>query len=271
MYQFIYDIDELKWFYDNILPPLNPTEVYFISLSARNKYLTDEEKGIFQLGRTEMFNKTIVRKREWERFLRTIRKFEINEGGYTTKNNSDIPQKCITCYININPSSTLQAISSFKKVLAEYEVEIASMALLGKKGDIENLGYRLSKLDNNLYTCYQNSRGKRYWIDIDMDVDKEYDIWNNRLFKEWMNSKKLNTFYFIDTKSGYHLLIKKDELKFNPQEIIDWITQDYLHYQHVESFNTNEFEIIQNFNEMIPVPGLFQGGYKVKVLNKGEV
>ncbi len=151
---FIHDIDELKFFYDNILPPLDKTDVYFISLSARNKYLTDEEKETLDLGRTEMFAKTIIRKREWDRFLRTIRKFECHVEGYTTKNGSPIPSKCIVMYININPSNTLQAIAGFKKVLSEYEVEIASIAL-NDRSNINNIAERLNKIDNSLYTAYQ--------------------------------------------------------------------------------------------------------------------
>lgn len=36
----------------NILPDLKDDEVYFLSLSARNKYLTDAERTLFGLGRT---------------------------------------------------------------------------------------------------------------------------------------------------------------------------------------------------------------------------
>lgn len=77
----IHDEEELKWFFDNILPELKPTETYFLSLSARSKYLTEEEKVSLELGYTEMFAKTIVRKRNWERFLRTVRKLECDERG----------------------------------------------------------------------------------------------------------------------------------------------------------------------------------------------
>jgi len=39
----------------NILPDLQKDEVYFVSLSARNKLLTPEERSFYSLGRTEMF------------------------------------------------------------------------------------------------------------------------------------------------------------------------------------------------------------------------
>lgn len=266
-YKIIHDEKELKYFYDNILPPLEPTDTYFVSLSARNKYLSEEERKILELGRTEMFCKSIIRVRDWNRFLRTIRKFECNKGGYTTKNNSSIPEKAIVCYININPSNTLQAIMKFKQVLAEYEVELASIALKGKK-NTTNISERLNKLDNSLMTAYQQSRGMKHYIDIDLDVDKEFEPYKSHSFKEFMINKGLKTYHWIDTKSGYHLLIKRDELKFNPQLLIERLTQDYLHYQHTQSYNEDTFEIIINKNEMIPVPGTYQGSYPVTILNK---
>ena len=284
MYQFIYDIDELKFFYDNILPPLETTEVYFISLSARNKYLTEEERIKYELGRTEMFCKEIVRKREWERFLRIIRKFECNEGGYTTKNNSNIPQKCITCYININPSETLQSLKHFNNIVSEYMDELAHIAFQ-KKGN-NNIAERLNKLDNNLMTCYQQSRGVRHWIDIDIDIPKDIKIGNDNKINKFLIDNNIKNYWWIDTKFGYHLLIKKKELKFDPNNIIifmydrirdillwneenriDAITITQEIYNKCE-LKAHDYEIIVNKNEMIPVPGLLQGEYLVRILNK---
>jgi hypothetical protein len=260
MYQFIYSLEELKYFYDNILPPLAPTEVYFVSLSGRNKYLTEKEKREFQLGRTEMFCKTIIRKQEWDRFLRTIRKFEVNDGGYTTKNNFNIPQKCITCYININPSETLQSLKHFNNIVNEYMDELAHIALDNRKNS-NNISERLNKLDNNLMTCYQQSRGIKHWIDIDMDVPKIFDFNNYKILEEYLNSKKIFTFHLLNTKSGYHLLIKKSELKMNPEEICNMIINNF-------DFNNEKIEVIINKNEMIPIPGTLQGDYPVKILYK---
>lgn len=280
-YSFIYDVEELKFFYENILPPLsNKSDVYFVSLSARNKYLTDEERRSLELGRTEMFSKNIIRKREWPRFLRTIRKFECHKEGYTTKNGNSIPEKCIVCYININPSNTLQAISNFKKVLSEYEVELASIALNGRTNS-NNIAERLNKLDNSLMTAYQQSRGEKVWIDIDIDT-KEGELYKNEAVKKFLNDKGIKTYYWVDTKSGYHLLIKRSELKFNPF-IICKALYDQLSLFYYDSYYNNSnipmtypeceikaysIEICINKNEMIPLPGTLQGGYPVKVLNK---
>ena len=272
MHKIISDVEELKYFFDNILPPLKSTEVYFVSLSARNKYLSEKEREQYCLGRTEMFAKNIVRKREWSRFLRTLRKYEVNEGGYTTKNDSNIPSKCITCYININPSDTLLALKAFKTVLEEYQFELANIAI--NKRDPENIANRVNKLDNNLMTAYQQAHGTRHWIDIDMDVPKDFDPLEKTSY--FLRSKGVNTFYLLDTKSGYHLLIKKEELTFNPSEIIEEVRNQLysffygkLHSDAKAVELTDASEIIVNKNQMIPVPGTLQGGYPVRVINKG--
>jgi len=270
----IADIDELKWFFDNVLPPLAPTEIIFLSLSARNKYLTEEERLHYGLGRTEMFTKTIVREHTWEKFLKTIRRFECNEAGYLTKNGLPIPSKTLVCYININPSNTLKALNEFNKIINEYMFELSNVAV--KSIPADNILNRINKIDNNLMTCYQQATGTRHWIDFDLDVDKGWKAHEDEVLKKWMLAKGLKTFYWLDMKSGYHLLIKKDELKFNPSELIeeinfcysDWVCDEYEGDLDTIHDKIDNAEIIKNDNAMIALPGTFQGGHIVRVLNK---
>ncbi len=73
VYKFIQDKYELKRFYDFILPDLLPNEVYFVSLSARNKYLTTEERYDLSLGRTEMFERRIIKKKNGIDFIEILK------------------------------------------------------------------------------------------------------------------------------------------------------------------------------------------------------
>lgn len=303
-YSFIYDEEEVKFFFDNILPDLAPTEVYFLSLSARNKYLTQEEREKYDLGRTEMFSKTIVRERDWFKFLRKIRRMECHKDGYLTRTGYSIPEKCIICYVNINPSNILTALHNFKIILGEYEMELASL-LLSNRRDTANIVKRLKGLDNNYYSCLQNNRGTKYWIDIDIDT-KDGALYNKKSVLDFLESKKLKNYWWIDTKSGYHLLIKRSELTFNPEEIVCFLYKELHSYydaeirnslileSHKDTFFIEKihntilssleiplktpspelrkklygYEIIINKNEMIPLPGTYQGGHKVTILNK---
>lgn len=267
------DIAELRWFYDHVLPPLAPLEVYYLSLSARSKYLSESDKSEIILGRNEMFAKSIIREHTWERFIRTIRKLECSEEGYTTKNNLPIPSKCIVCYLNINPSNTIKALYEFQKVYNEYMMELAEIAVRGR--DSENIMNRLNKIDNNLMTCYQKATGNRHWIDIDMDVDKAFSLHTNSEFLKYMNSKKICNYPIVETKSGYHVLInilELQEAKLNPYDIVATLDMLYTQYCDTAYGPGNDVfgkaEIILNKNAMIPLPGTIQGGHIVRVLNK---
>ena len=183
-----------------------------------------------------------------------------------------IPSKCMVCYININPSNTLKALNEFNKIINEYMFELSNIAI--NKLDSENIMNRLNKIDNNLMTCYQQAVGTKYWVDFDLDIDKSWKVYNEVVLKEWLPKKGILTYYWIDTKSGYHLLVYKEDLKFNPQELVDFIKQGYCNWLFYEyDYETaqeklNSCEIIKNNNAMIPLPGTFQAGHVVRVINK---
>jgi hypothetical protein len=257
----VHDEAELRWFFEAVMPPLAPTEVYFLSLSARNKYLTAEERTATGLGRTEMFAKTIVRSRNWELFIRSLRKLECDERGYTTKFNLPIPAKTMVCYLNINPSSTLGAMGGYQKIINEYTIEMAALAF--GKGDAGNFAARLNKLDNNMMTCYQQATGTKHYVDIDMDVPAGYDRTEVSAF---LMSKGLTKFWWVKTHSGFHLLLDRKQLSFNPQDVCEVAAAALCEQYDIDKLE--KVEIIINKNAMIPLPGTLQGGLPVVVLNK---
>lgn len=265
----IHDEEELKWFFDHIMPDLEATECYFLSLAARNKYLTSEERVEIELGRTEMFEKRIVRKKEWDRLLRTLRKLECDTRGYTTKTGSPIPSKALVCYFNINPSNTIRALANFQAIINEYFIELSTIAFEQKR-DSSNIANRINKIDNNLMTCYQQATGTRTWLDFDFDIPKSDAFL--ALYSTYLDENGFEGYYWVDTKSGYHLLLKKEQLKQNPQNLVDnAIEMIFSMFRRGgvmdESFSEN-WEIVYNKNAMIPMPGTYQGDHKVIIINK---
>lgn len=276
MHKIIHSEEELKWFYDNIVPKLEDSEAHFVSLSARNKYLTKEEQVSLALGRTEMFERRIIRKNNWRRFLRTIRKFEVNEKAYVTKNDSLIPSKAMVCYFNINPSDVLKAYRDFNKVVNEYMYELAQCAVT--KHRMDNILQRIGKMPTTLMNAYQKATGTRYWIDFDFDIDKDFLPYIQKIVEEIKNHE--GTAYIVDTKSGFHLLVSKDTKfsgNFNPKTIVDIgmesAKQDFYNKNpHANYVSLNDhlesIEIMHNKNAMIPLPGTWQAGHPVTVINK---
>lgn len=252
------DIGELQKFYDLAIPDLKPFEVFFLSLSARNKYLTEEERKDFGLGRTEMYARTILRERSFDKLVAKLRRFETNNGAYLTKKGKDIPDQANVVYWNINPSSTIKALKEFNSQVNEFQSEIIHIASQG--GDFNNLSHRMNKLDQLLMNCYQRNQNKTYWIDIDFDIPKDrYD-----LVEKLLEDFRLNGVHYlvIDTKSGYHIMIDRQTLNYNFNESISDCND--LAEDTVEDYHNN-YEIVVNKNNMIPLPGTYQAGHIVKV------
>lgn len=265
-YKILVSETELKWFFDNVMPPLESNEVYFLSLSARNKLLTEEQKERIQLGRTEMFERRIVRKSEWARLLRTIRKFETAHGSYTTKNNSAIPETAIVCYLNVNPSDILKAYNEFTHVMNDYMFELSQCAF--HKKDTTNIMYRISKQDVLLMNCYQKAKGTRHWLDFDFDVPKNEKTLSVVYQLVYAVQNRNGRAYIIETRGGYHVLIHKTtefDKSFNPSTI----AKDYYAMMlSVTPEYKENIEVIQNKNQMIPLPGTLHYDTMVSVLNK---
>lgn len=271
-YVLIGDESELRFFFDYVMPPLTKTEVFFLSLSARNKLLTDEEKERIQLGRTEMFSRKVVRKKEWDRFYRTIKKMETATGSYTTKNGSNIPSHAIMCYFNVNPSDSLKAYREFNQTMNEYMFELGQCASTGS--DASNVLDRIKKQDRLLMNCYQKNRGTRYWLDFDFDIPKEQYLLNHLYELVYEVQKRNGIAYIIETQGGYHVLVSKDtkfDKNFNPKTLIEMM--DRAIAQEITGVNTTSlkdlgYEIIHNKNEMVAIPGTYHYGKVVRILNK---
>jgi hypothetical protein len=254
-YVLLIDEDEFEKFYKHCVPELGPDEVFFISLSARNKYLTEQERRDLELGRTEMFARRLIRQRDFSRFTRTLHQLEVAEGGYLTKNNSNIPSKAIVVYFNINPSSTLKALQEFNSKVAEYQMELAQKAL--KKADPSDTLARMNKLDVLLMNCYQRNQVKSYWMDIDFDIPKDrYDI--VEILLNDLKEKGVG-YVVIDTKGGYHVLLNKKDLNYNFNESIKKCNEEAN-----KSWPEGDWgENVNNKNMMVPLCGCLQGGYLV--------
>lgn len=263
MYKIIHDEEQVRKFYRECLPRLKPTEVYFLSMAARNKYLDAAEREKYNLGRTEMYAKTIIRHDTEDEFVKHIRRLECDERGYTTRTGEPIPQKCIVCYVNIDPSSTPKALQAFMKVVGEYQTEAIAIAIGGNSG--ENFISRLNKIDNNLLTCYQQAHGKGLWVDIDIDIPEHNEP--TRTFTLMGIDATLYDFGLLEhgktiaTKSGYHVLVSTADINFNPTKIVDSLKTQ----MDVGDIKYTEIEI--NKSRMIPIPGTLQAGYPVRFVD----
>lgn len=79
-FKIVHDENELRTFHDLLTKhPIKKHCSYFISMSARNKYLSDEEKRQIDLGRTEMFSRKIVPDDDFSTYKRIVYSYETNK------------------------------------------------------------------------------------------------------------------------------------------------------------------------------------------------
>lgn len=248
--RFVYDVEQLRLFHTKVLKRLENDEVYFVSLSARNKYLTPEERQEYDLGRTEMFGRKLIKTNEFEDFLRVVKSYEL-EDGWSGRGFKTLPQKCIAVYANIN-------VASGKKALQEFYTNMNTILfnMDRDKGAVENLRY----LDTELLNCFQRSRGARTWIDVDFDSpDKNFGIdCVNVLIKDLVEHNVES--HVIETRSGYHVLIKREQLNYNYTETVKGLDVAMKH-QFPE-----KAEVVVNKNEMVPLPGVLSAGFEVRMI-----
>jgi hypothetical protein len=111
-------------------------------------------------------------------------------------------------------------------------------------------------MDRELMNAIQKSKGTRHYIDIDVDfnLNMKDSVIINRLVDDLR--KKEIKFFVIETKGGYHLLLKKETVRFNYNELVErWNTEGFLGVK----------EIVVNKNEMIPLSGCYQAGFPVLI------
>lgn len=238
----------------SILPDLKNDEVYFLSLSARNKYLTKEEREYYSLGQTEMFGRTIARSKE-QLIDYSIKKLEATLAYKTTRNHLPIPEKCLVAYMNINPSSMIKAYYQFQNEMNRQMSEIMQALQKGKQPNYSFINIQ----DRELMNCIQKSPSNKYFIDIDCDTKEEGTI---KFLIDRLKDKQI-TFHTIETQGGFHFLLEKSSIpeKYN---LNDLLIQAQTRLMDVKWSTEKAIEIAINSNAMVPIPGIMQAGFLVK-------
>jgi hypothetical protein len=262
-YKVVADVEEMRWFHANILPRCLPNEVHFLSMSARNKKLSEEEREKFQLGRSEMFAKQIVRHDDFDSFLQHVRRFEVNKEAYLTKAGLPFPDKVLVCYVNICPIDMLGAMSDQVKELNDITMALANSAVKGSKGGVQEEMYKVRKSFDTCQSLFARNFGHREWVDVDVDFKESVDgvsfaddhyLKIRNIFEEYLGEHLV---YYVKTGGGIHCLVKKAELKIDLKAVCEKLAS-----------GEGVKEAVINRNQMMPLPGTFQYGEGVRVLNR---
>jgi len=273
-YQFVADERELEWFYRFAVPRIERDNVLFLSLSARNKCLTREEREIFMLGRSEMMKKTIIRKNGFSYFLETLYSLECHKKGMLTKARKPYPQKCLRVYWNLNPTSVRKVIFEQQRMINDYTSEMIDASLKGSKAAIDSAFHKMRRTFDATLSLYARNSAERMWIDFELDyVERPSDVKQAALIgmaRDWLiNLVGPGNFLIISSPGGLHFPIRRCMLRFNPVQLkfaLEGITGE---------LGVACKEIERNENLMVVLPGTFaydQDGAAMtpRVMNKDD-
>ena len=237
----VWNADMLEWFVINVLPPLEPDEVYFVSLSARNKYLTAEERTHYALGRTEMFARTTADSKA--HFLsRALPKMYASLSYRRTKSGLEFPRQALVTYMNVNASSMTRAWFELQRKMAQVQEEFVAGKMRGNRPSTDGF----LNLEREMMNCVQRATGSRKWLDVDFDTE-HHDLLGDTICAltdmeiPWVE---------VETQGGWHLLVDRVALKGSNYRL------------HEEA---NGGEVVFNSNNMVPLPGTLQAGVPVKI------
>jgi hypothetical protein len=230
-YQIIADENELKKFIE-WLPDLNNDETYFVSLFSRSKYCSEENK--IKGDKTQLKRFTTNK----ENLFDKLKQLECEFGAYTIKG-QPIPQESLAAYISINPRSFKKAAINGLKRLAD---------LIRKVYD----GYNPHQ---EILTEIQKAKSRTCFIDFDFDCEKK--LYTDVINTELINVVNKEAIHILFTRGGFHILIA-------PEMINETYKKNW--YQNVSNIqNKYSTDKDNNGDNLLPIPGTFQGGYIPKL------
>lgn len=221
-YQIITDEKALKEFID-WLPELASNEKYYFCLFARSKY----SSGIVHIKSDKAQLKRGVSDKE--RLFNKIRQLEVPIGAYMQRD-VEIPQEALALYITVNPRNMHKATVNTMVKLAQ---------------SIRDNNVNLNP-HQEAYSEIQKAKSRTCYIDFDID-EKDSTILEEimSLIEGYVNKEAIT---YLKTRGGIHCLI-------DPSKVEEKFRKSF--YKNISSIT----EVDQTGDQMIPVPGTFQGGF----------
>ena len=173
-----------------------------------------------------------------------------------------------------------------------------SKAMLNGKTTVDNLqSYQwFDNAESSLKHLRANQKGTRYWLDFDIDVPawfkntKDQDVYAppkathfiTGYYKQMIDYLNeafgKGNYVIVDTSGGYHILVRASAIKADPHNFcrdMQLVYQQAMTYgeePYLDEKGNCKFECIVNDSQIpgLPLPGTYQYGREVRVLNKED-
>lgn len=274
-YNILVDEKELEWFFNNVVSRPSDLESYLVCISARNKKLSPEEKIKFNLGRGEMMREEIIspkgKDKTWNFniFKSAIYKYNCDKRAMITRTGLFYPDKCLVCYFYPNPSSEIKVVESVVNKSNEIKSQLMDSVLKHSEGGIIEQLRKLTTISKHMKSVHASALSRKIYIQFDFDFREDLKE-NKEAIKEARSiilccAKHyfgIKNYFLIRTAGGYHLLVKKETLRFNPSIFIDDV---------IENYSFTFAEVVKTPQEFLPLPGTIQyNKIIVRVENKED-
>ena len=304
-YEVIANISELKWFFDNILIKPMINESYAAVFCARYKKLTEEERAEVGISKREaefMATQTFRVKKfrnaidfalddgwNFDNFVKHLRRFNVDKGAYFTSGGYPLPEKCLATIFYVNPCDEIKVADEVIEKLSNTKTAIIKAMLNGKTSEDNLQSFQaFSNIESNVKHARAHCKGSVYWLDFDIDVPDWFKYTPTGLVRPGQYFEALKAafdseygrgnYVIIDTSGGYHVLVRTAAIHSNPhlftQKIVDIYKRGCLdgNPEYRDDKGVEKFECIVNDSQIpgIPLPGTYQYGRPVSILNKED-
>lgn len=233
----------------------------------------------------------------FDRFLRKLKCFEVNKEAYTTSTGMPLPERTLATIFYVNPGDDMKVCQELFRQYGEVNNAIAK-AMLNGKTTLDNLqSYQwFTNMESNIKHLKANQKGTKYWMDFDIDVPAWFkETRGQKVYSAPKASHFITGYYeqmieylnedfgkgnyvIVDTGGGYHILVRINSIKANPHNFcrdVELIYQQALSYgekPYIDENGNCKFEAVINDSQIpgLPLPGTYQYGHKVTILNKED-
>ena len=292
-YQVLANTDELKWFYDHVVIKPQINESYSMVFVCRHKKLTKEEQETISLTRKEAEFlstqsirlgkvKDAFQEPEWtfDRFQKAVKRFQVDKYAYTTALGEPLPEKTLAVLFYVNPCDDIKVADYVFDKINTAKMAITKALLNGKTmTDVLQTYQTFGNLESSVKHAKAICKGSVYWLDYDIDVPSWFKTYYYDQLKALLaETYGLKNYIIIDTSGGYHILVRTSAIKQNPRLFSNKVYDLYQagikagNESYVDEKGNSKFECIVNDSQIpgLPLPGTYQYGRLVKVLNKED-